>query len=84
MFDLIVRTSFFSTQLGKPQNFAFALSAFFLISTTGFEKAISYFSTSTPAFSQAYVLRIRTSFYQVETSFTALSICSFRNIFLFR
>ncbi len=38
-----------------------------------FEKAASYFSTSNPAFSQAYVLRVRASFFSVETSFTALS-----------
>jgi hypothetical protein len=30
---------------------------FFLISTMDFEKVASYFSTSNPAFSQAYVLR---------------------------
>jgi hypothetical protein len=49
-----------------------------------FEKAASYFSTSNPAFSQAYVLRVQTSFSPVETSFTALSFRSFRNEFLFR
>ena len=36
------------------------------------------------AFSQAYVLRIRALFSPAETSFTALSFCSFRNKFLFR
>ncbi len=35
-----------------------------LISETDFEKATSYFSTSNPAFSQAYVLRVQTSFFQ--------------------
>ncbi len=46
---------------------------FFLIFTTDLEKAASYFSTSNPAFSQAYVLRIRPLFSPAETSFTALS-----------
>ncbi len=49
-----------------------------------FEKVASYFSTSNPAFSQAYVLRIRPLFSPAETSFTALSFRSFRNNFLFR
>ncbi len=80
----VVRPSFFINQLCKHQKLAFALSAFFLISTTNFEKAVSYFSTSNSAFSQAYVLRIWTSFSPVETSFTALSFCSFNNRFPFR
>jgi hypothetical protein len=54
------------------------------ISTTNFEKAVSCFSMSNPAFSQAYVLRVRASFSPAETSFTALSFHSFRNNFLFR
>jgi hypothetical protein len=44
-----------------------------LISTTDFEKAASYFSTSNPAFSQTYVLRVQPLFSPVETSFTALT-----------
>jgi hypothetical protein len=55
-----------------------------LISTTDFEKAASYFSTSNPAFSQAYVLRIRALFSPAETSFTVLSFRSFQNNFIFR
>ncbi len=75
---------FLRTQFCKHQKPAFALSAFFLISTMDFEKAISYFSTSNPAFSQADVLHVRASFSPVETSFTALSLRSLRNKFLFR
>jgi hypothetical protein len=55
-----------------------------LISTTDFEKTASYFFTSNPAFSQAYVLRVQLLFSPAETSFTALSFRSFRNNFLFR
>ena len=36
---------------------------FFLISTADFEKATSYFSTSNPDFSQAYVLRVQFIFF---------------------
>ncbi len=54
-----------------------------LISTTDFEKATSYFSTSNPVFSQAYVLRVQTLFSPVETSFTALNFCSFYNKLFF-
>jgi len=56
----------------------------FLISTTDFEKAASYFFTSSPVFLKAYVLRLRTLFSPVENSFTAISFRSFRNNFLFR
>ncbi len=77
------RQHFFSPhQFCKYQEPAFDF--LLLISTTDFEKATSYFSTSTPAFSQAYVLCVRTSFSPVETSFIALSFRSFRNNFLFR
>jgi hypothetical protein len=73
---------FLCTQLCKQQSSL--LLFLLLISTTDFEKAASYFSTSNPAFSQAYVLRIRASFSPAETSFTALSFRSFRNKFIFR
>jgi hypothetical protein len=49
-----------------------------------FEKVAFYFSTSNPAFSQAYVLRVRASFSPAKISITALSFRSFRNNFLFR
>ena len=75
------RASFLRTQTCKQQNSL--LIFLFLISTTNFEKTTSYFSTSNPAFSQAYVLRVRASFSPAETSFTALSFRSFRNNFLF-
>jgi hypothetical protein len=42
----------------------FLFFAFCLISTMNFEKATSYFSTSTPSFSQAYVLRAQPFFFQ--------------------
>ncbi len=47
-------------------------------------KTVSSFFASNPAFSQAYVFRVRTSFSPVETGFTALSFRSFRNKFIFR
>ncbi len=59
----------------------FYFFAFFLISTMYFEKVMFYFFTSNPAFSQAYVLRIRTSFSPAETSFTALSFALSATIF---
>jgi hypothetical protein len=37
-----------------------------------FEKTVSYFFTSNPAFSQAYVIRVQPLFSPVETSFTTL------------
>ena len=54
-----------------------------LISSTNFEKAAPYFSTSNPAFSQAYVHCLRASFSPAETSFTALSFRSFYNRLFF-
>ena len=46
-----------------------------------FEKATSYFSTSNPAFSQAYVLRVRPIFSPAETGFIALSFALSATIF---
>ncbi len=54
-----------------------------LISMPDFEKVASYFSTSNPAFSQAYVLRIRPLFSPAETSFTALSFALSTTIFFY-
>jgi hypothetical protein len=80
--EAVVRASFICTQLRKHLNSL--LLFLLLISTTDFEKAMSYFSTSSPVFSQAYVLRVRALFSPVKTSFTALSFRSFRNKFVFR
>ena len=44
---------------------------------------MSCFSTSNPAFSQAYVLRVRALFSPAETSFTALNFRSFPQQFSF-
>jgi hypothetical protein len=80
----VVRASFFSNQLCKPQNFAFALSK-------SFGKLSSLLSprptwqTSNPVFSQTYVLRVQPLFSPAETSFTALSFAlSIINFFQLR
>ena len=75
------RAYFLHSKLGKHRNLL--LIFLLLISTPDFETAASYFSTSNPAFSQAYILRVRALFSSAETSFTALSFRSFRNNFLF-
>ena len=59
------------------------LSLFFLISTTDFEKAVSYLFMSNPAFSQAYVLRVQPLFSPVEPDFTAISFRIFIIRFVF-
>jgi hypothetical protein len=80
----VARASFFSNQLCKPQNFAFALSK-------SFGKLSSLLSprptwqTSNPVFSQTYVLRVQPLFSPAETSFTALSFAlSIINFFQLR
>jgi glycerol-3-phosphate responsive antiterminator len=59
----ILSSLFSSLKAWQTSKLAFAFR-FFLISTMNFEKATSYFSTSNPAFSQAYVLRVRPLFFQ--------------------
>jgi hypothetical protein len=58
----ILLSLFLSTQPGKHRN-SLLFFAFCLISTMNFEKAISYFSTPNPAFSQNYVHRIELTFF---------------------
>ncbi len=74
----------FSASTLQTSRTCFCSFALFPISTTDFEIAAAYFSTSNSAFSQTYVLRFQASFSPVKTSFTGLSFRSFRNNFLFR
>ncbi len=71
-----VRASFFRTQTCKNS---------LLISTTDFEKATSYFSTTNPAFSQAYIFHICVSFFtsnlESQHSTSALSTTGFFSTF---
>jgi hypothetical protein len=66
-----ISLTFSALKLEKSRNSL--LIFLLLISTTDFEKAASYFSTSNPAFSQTYVLRVQPLFSPVETSFTVLT-----------
>jgi hypothetical protein len=54
------RTYFLRAQVYRYQKPAFDLSAFFLISTTDFEKQCPTFPSQTLLFSQAYVPRAQT------------------------